>query len=202
MERKPNEFFYPNGEFSEAKAKEAYYEMMEYYNYPIPESFKGDKFWCPDFNMGDFANVGMGGVIWENHNYEGGGYMGHEIFLLPGQMIPEHAHVAVEGVCPAKQEAWLVRHGSIYNFSVKEEPTGFIDGVEIPESQREFCIVNSCDKVEAGETDRLKTEGEMHFMMAGPEGAIVTEFATYHDNDALRFTHPKLNFKIKEEALV
>jgi D-lyxose ketol-isomerase len=151
--------------------------------------------------MGDFVNVGMGGVIWVNHNHDDGGYMGHEIFLLPGQMIPEHAHVAVEGVCPAKKEAWLVRHGSIYNFSIKKEPTGFVDGVEIPESQREHCVVNSSDKLVAGELDYLKTESEMHFMIAGPEGAIVTEFATYHDNKALRFTHPKLQFEIKDEAL-
>ncbi|MBF0197711.1 MAG: hypothetical protein HQL32_08370 [Planctomycetes bacterium] len=201
MMRKANDFFYPGGQFSEAKAKEAYFEMMDYYHYPIPESFKGDKFWCPDFEMDDFSNVGMGGVIWENHNYDGGGYMGHEIFLLPGQMLPEHAHVAVEGVCPPKQEAWLVRHGQIYNFSVKAEASDFPDGVEIPESQKPYCKVNACDKVIAGETDRLKNEGEMHFMMAGPAGAIVTEFATFHHNDALRFTHPKLQFAIKKEAL-
>jgi len=28
-------------------------------------------------------------------------------------------------------------------------------------------------------------------MVAGPEGAIVTEYATYHDMAALRFTNPK-----------
>ena len=28
-------------------------------------------------------------------------------------------------------------------------------------------------------------------MMAGPEGAIVDEWACYHDNDGLRFTNPK-----------
>ena len=29
-----------------------------------------------------------------------------------------------------------------------------------------------------------------HFMMAGPEGAVVCEWANYHDNAGLRFTHP------------
>jgi len=30
-----------------------------------------------------------------------------------------------------------------------------------------------------------------HFMMAGPQGAIVTEYASYHSGDGLRFTNPK-----------
>ena len=200
MKKLENNDFYNDGIFDEAKAKLAYFEMMNHFNYPIPESFNTDKMWCPDFDMGDFINVGMGGVIWENHNFPEGGYMGHEIFLLPGQMLPEHAHVAVEGVCDAKRESWLVRHGSIYNFSIKTEDAGFIDGVEIPESQRPYAKVNSCAEVKAGETDHLKTPGKMHFMMAGPNGAIVTEFATFHHNDALRFTHPKLQFSIEEAA--
>ena len=33
-----------------------------------------------------------------------------------------------------------------------------------------------------------------HFMMAGPEGAIVTEYATFHDNKCLRFTNPGVKF--------
>ena len=37
-------------------------------------------------------------------------------------------------------------------------------------------------------TDELTT---FHFLMAGPEGAIVSEWATYHDNAGLRFTNAK-----------
>jgi len=31
-------------------------------------------------------------------------------------------------------------------------------------------------------------------MVAGAEGAIVSEYATYHDNKGLRFTDPKVKF--------
>jgi hypothetical protein len=31
-------------------------------------------------------------------------------------------------------------------------------------------------------------------MLAGPDGAIVTEYATYHDNAGLRFTNPGVKF--------
>ena len=43
-------------------------------------------------------------------------------------------------------------------------------------------------KQNVGDVLRLKELGTFHFMMAGPEGAIVDEWACYHDNDGLRFT--------------
>ena len=42
--------------------------------------------------------------------------------------------------------------------------------------------------------DALNRETAKHFMLAGPEGAIVTEYATFHDNDGLRFTNPDVKF--------
>jgi hypothetical protein len=41
-----------------------------------------------------------------------------------------------------------------------------------------------------GDILRLKEMETFHFMMAGPEGAVVCEWANYHDNAGLRFTHP------------
>ena len=56
----PNEHFYgADGKFDAAKAKQAYYEMMEYYKYPIPDRLRGDDFWTLDFNLGKFTEVGM-----------------------------------------------------------------------------------------------------------------------------------------------
>ena len=42
-----------------------------------------------------------------------------------------------------------------------------------------------------GEVLPLKKIETFHFLMAGPEGAIVDEWATYHDNGGLRFTNTK-----------
>jgi hypothetical protein len=44
----------------------------------------------------------------------------------------------------------------------------------------------------------LNVPESSHFLMAGPQGAIITEFATFHTNDALHFTHPTLEFGVKE----
>ena len=189
-----NKDFYKDGKFDAAKAKQAYYALMKRFNYPIYPALKTDQFWAVDFSLGDFVNVGMGGVFWANFNHKGGGYLGHDIFLLPGQMIVEHSHSKVPGICPPKRESWLIRNGSVYSFSVKDKPTGFPEGVKIPESQKGFTTVNSCRLVKAGEVDTMNGDCKKHFIMAGPEGAIVTEFATFHSNDGLRFTNPKVKF--------
>ena len=42
-----------------------------------------------------------------------------------------------------------------------------------------------------GEVGVLAGPEQWHWMHAGPEGAIVTEYATYHDGAGLRFSHPK-----------
>ena len=42
-----------------------------------------------------------------------------------------------------------------------------------------------------GDISALKQLESRHFLMAGPEGAVVTEYGTYHDNAGLRFTNPR-----------
>ena len=79
-------FYLEDGSFDVRAAKQAYYQMMEFYNYPIPERLRGDDFWTLDFGLGQFDEVGMAGIFWiNNHDHD---YLGHEIFLRPGPMIP------------------------------------------------------------------------------------------------------------------
>ena len=87
---KNEDFYKADGSFDTPKAKQAYYEMMEYFNYPIPDRLRGEDFWSVDFGLGRFTEVGMAGILWINEQEDN--YMGHEIFLLPGQRIPEHGH--------------------------------------------------------------------------------------------------------------
>jgi hypothetical protein len=188
-----NKDFYKGSEFDGDKGKQAYFAMMKRFGYPILESFKSEQLWAIDFGLGDFTHAGMGGVFWINENHKGGGYLGHEIFLLPGQMIVEHSHVNWK-TCPPKRESWLVRHGSIYSFSVQDKAKGFPQGVEIPKTQRDTATCNSAILLPQGSMDTLNKDEAKHFIMAGPEGAIVTEFATFHDNEALRFSNPNVKF--------
>lgn len=185
------DFYGPDGKFDKKKAFEAYYDMMKRFNYPVYPVLKTDQFWTSDFAQNDFLNVGMAGIFWINNTEAG--YFGHEIYLLPGQMIVEHGHNKVqEG--PAKMESWLVRNGMIYTFG-EGEPTKDLP-VAIPESQLKAngITAKNCKIINEGEIGTLGRATSKHFMIAGPEGAIVTEYGTPHYGPALEFTNKTVVF--------
>lgn len=183
-----NEDFYTDGKFNAAAAKEAYYEMMRHFDYPIYDRLKTEEFWAIDFGLGKFAEVGMAGIFWMNNKQDN--YFGHEIYLLPGQMIPEHKHVKTADAGP-KLEGWQPRYGWIYIYG-EGTPTPGVEA-RIPESHRECAVARTEKKLLPGETGMLAGAEQWHWMYA-PEGAIVTEYATYHDGAGLRFSHPQVKF--------
>jgi len=180
-----NADFYKDGKFDAQAAKDAYYKLMEFHGFPIFPMLKTDAFWVLDFGLGNFCEVGMGGVFYINDKE--GDYLLHDIWLLPGQMIPEHCHLKTETVA-AKMEAWLVRHGQAWMFSVGKPNPG--DEDLIPPSHKKIAVARRAIKRCPGEVVKLEVAEQKHSMLGGPQGAIVTEVATYHDMAALRFTHP------------
>ena len=182
------DFYDANGEFLMDKAREAYLDMFRRFHYPYSERLKSedDGMWILDFGLGDFVNVGMAGIFWLNR--QDWGYFGHEIYLLPGQMIPEHAHLPTDKG-PAKMESWQPRQGMIYTFG-EGEPTADLL-CKIPESQRDIVKARHCTPLEIDEIGHLNRLLAPHFMVAGPEGAIVTEYGTFHDMDGLKLFNPK-----------
>ena len=184
-----NEDFYKaDGSFDADRAKQAYYDMMAYHNYPIVPRLTGEEFWAVDFGLGQFTEVGMAGIFWVNS--QEGNYFGHEIYLLPGQMIPEHSHKRTDQAAP-KMEAWQVRHGSVRIYSTGTPTPGVTE--RIPPIHRDMAVARSEKELLPGEVGTLNDAEAMHWMIGGPEGGIVTEYATYHDGDGLRFTHPKVS---------
>ena len=185
-------FYNADGSFNEEAAKEAYAELFRFHNYTLANVVNDERFWVLDFGLGDFANVGMGGIFWVNDKEHG--YFGHEIYLLPFQMIPEHAHFEAEGKS-AKHEYWQVRNGSIYNFGEGGDKNDELP-VELPKSQLDANAITAFQWTELTATAGpggeavLNRLGAYHFMMGGPEGTIVTEYASYHSGDGLRFQNP------------
>ncbi|MDH6358354.1 hypothetical protein [Parabacteroides sp. PF5-9] len=178
-----NADFYTDGKFNEDVAIQAYKDMFEFYGVPFTPLMEKDM-WVVDFGLGDFEHIGMGGIFWVNdaeHNY-----FAHAIYLLPDQMIPEHAHVKT--AYAPKFESWMVTKGWAYNFSEIGEETPnppTIPALHGPIKSKNFI------KQELGEVVHLKKEASFHFLMAGPEGAIVDEWASYHDGAGLRFSNSK-----------
>lgn len=189
MQQKPytkkytNADYYTDGVFNQDVAKKAFLDMFEHYGIPFTP-FLEENFWVNDFGLGDFENTGMGGVFWINNSEHR--YFGHEIYLLPGQMIAEHYHVP--SAYPAKHESWHVRNGWVYNFGVGEPSA---NPPALPESQKEFITAQNFHIMRVGDISSLQVLESRHFLMAGDEGAVVTEYGTFHDNDGLRFTNPK-----------
>jgi D-lyxose ketol-isomerase len=183
-----NADFYQDGKFQVEKAKKAYFDMMAAHGYPVPESLRTNM-WATDFGLGDFVNVGMAGIFWINSQEQG--YFAHEIYLLPGQMIVEHGHEAT-AKGKAKMESWHVRNGSIYTLGEEGEPLPAT--LKLPKSQEKFITVSKYYLMNPGDIRTLNRVGAKHFMMGGPQGAIVSEYATFHDNDGLRFTNPGVKF--------
>lgn len=179
------DFYGRDGSFLEEKARQAYYDMFRRFNYPISDRLEKEM-WILDFGLGDFARVGMAGIFWLNRqDYN---YFGHEIYLLPGQMIPEHKHLATEKG-DAKMESWQPRHGMIYTFGEGAPTAEFLD--KIPPSQQDLVKSRRCTPLGIDEVGDLNRLTAWHFMVAGSEGALVTEYGTFHDMDGLRFSNPK-----------
>ncbi len=178
------EFYDASGKFLADKAREAYFDMFRRFDYAISAKLKKDM-WVLDFGLRDFACVGMAGIFWVNRQEFG--YFGHEIFLLPGQMIPEHRHLAT-AKGPAKMESWQPRHGMIYTFGEGEPTPELLD--RIPASQRKLVHSRHGQPLGLDEVADLNRLTAWHFMVAGPEGALVTEYGTFHDMDGLRFSNP------------
>ncbi len=199
----PKPVFYTEAGFDTAAAKQAYFDMMKKLGAPVFARYSDPKdpnfFWVVDFAQGEFDKLGMGGVFWVNDLEQG--YFAHEIFLLPGQSIAEHCHMvtSVDGKeIKPKHESWQVRYGSVYGFSEVGEPN-----LEQYPELKAMLTKAHLEHLKSFHVEKWEADGSVHalpeirtwhFMMGGPDGAVVSEYATYHHNSALRFAIPGVAF--------
>ena len=207
---------YKDGKLDVAAVKQAYFDMLARFDYPVPDLLKTDAFWVADFNQGDILKLGMGGIFWINESgtygthgaqkYAGEfrdstfGYLGHEIFLLPGQTLPEHRHIGgSEGFGP-KMEAWQVRYGEVTFHGEYQGEGTEVELSKLPESKRPWGYGETWMKSRFGVTRDarsgkpyiLKDPESWHGQKAGADGAILTEYATYHNH--VMFSKPEMVF--------
>jgi len=186
---KNSDFYDADGKFKPDAAKDAYVALMKFHGYPV---FKGvkDKLWVADYGAGRFAQMGLGAVIFVNNEKDR--YMMLDIYLLPGQFLPEHWHEKTEKN-PVKMEGWLVRHG-LSHIGGEGEPNLGPD-VVIPKWHMDGTVTVKHEVAAApGDFVPLNRAGARHWQLAGPEGAILTEVANVHDNDGVRHSDKKLVF--------
>ncbi len=188
------DMFYKDGKFDKVAAKQAYLDMLARFGVPVSDNLR-ENMWVEDFGLGEFPAVGMGGIFWAQEDKYG--VFGHEIYLLPNQMLIEHYHLAVPAKnLPAKYECWMARNGVSYCFGEEGEDASKFPNVKIPESQKKFVTVNkiapACAK--KGNVVWLNRIEARHFQIAGPEGAVVTEFGSFHSGEGVKFTNTNAKF--------
>ena len=201
-----SDFYTADKTMKPATINDAYYTMMKSFDYPVYPSLKTKSFWFSDFGQGDIANLGMGGTFWMNVSgtYKKGkfagqkyGYLGHEIYLLPNQTLPEHHHVAGPEDRGAKMESWLVRYGTVMLYSEVKVPGAKLLK-DLPKNERpwgfgepwfhsKYYVI-----VKQGGIGHMPQAESWHGMKAIGKGAIVTEFATYHNH--VSFAKPGMTF--------
>ncbi len=183
-----DDFYTADGKFDEDAAKDAYIRLMKYHGYPIFEGLR-ERLWVSDYGIGEFTKLGLGAICFLND--EESGYLGQDLYMLPGQMLPEHYHLKTDKA-PVKMEGWHVRHGISYVYG-EGEPTKKLKAV-IPESQKDYVTVTHETILKPGESCKLNRPTAHHWQFGGPEGAIVSEYGTFHDGDGVRHHNPKLVF--------
>lgn len=185
-----NKSFYTDGKFDVEKGKDAIVKICQYHGYPIFPDFR-EKLWVSDYNTGQFTELGLAAYMFMNN--EDDRYMLMDLFLLPGQMLPEHWHLDGE-TNPAKREGWLIRWGKSYVVGQGTDNLAKFPAVKVP-----TCHMNgktlTKHVVEAtpGMFVPLAEVKTRHWQYGGSEGAIITEVANVHTDSAVRHSDKGMN---------
>ena len=183
-----NEQFYKDGKFDEQAGKDAIIALMKFHGYPVFEGIR-DKIWVADYGLGQFTKLGLAAVMFKNNEQDR--YMLMDLYLVPGQMLPEHWHVATDKN-PAKREGWLVRYGLSHIVGEGEPNLG--DDVKVPACHMKGEVTTKHEvAAKPGMFVPLNREGARHWQLAGPEGAIITEVANVHDDSGVRHSDQTCN---------
>ncbi|MCX7044773.1 MAG: hypothetical protein NTX50_04695 [Candidatus Sumerlaeota bacterium] len=181
-------FYDAGGKFNTDKAKDAVIAVMKYHGYPVYNGIR-EKLWVSDYGAGQFTQLGLAAVMWKNNEEDR--YMLMDIFLLPNQMLPEHWHLDGDKN-PAKREGWLIRYG--LSHVVGEGEDNLSKTIVIPKLHCNGTVSVRHDVIAVpGDFVPLNRVGAHHWQLAGPEGAIITEVANVHTNDAVRHADKALN---------
>jgi len=185
-----NEDFYKDGKFDEGKAKDAIIALCNYHGYPIFPDLR-EKLWVSDYGTGQFTKLGLAANMFVNNTKDR--YMMMDLFLLPGQMLPEHWHLEGEGN-PAKLEGWLVRYGKSYIVGIGDDNLAEFPAIKVPGCHMKGEVATKhVAEANPGDFNMLMQVETRHWQFAGPQGAIVTEVANVHTNSAVRHSDQAIN---------
>ena len=182
-------FYSADGAFNPNRAKDAYITLMLYHGYPVPPGIR-EKLWVTDYAKNEFTRLGMGAYTVVNNREHG--FMMKELYLLPGQMVPEHYCLATN-TNPVQMMGWYCRCGQccVYGEGV---PTNIMKAV-VPMCHMNGTVATKSEVIlEPGVYTQLARPASPHWLFGGPQGAIVTETSNYHDDEGVRFMDPSVRY--------
>lgn len=137
-----------------------------------------------DFGLGRFETEGLGIVVYVNNPR----YCAKELVLWPNQACPQHRHPPV-GDDPGKTETFRCRSGECYLY---------LDGPATASPARS-APVGQEKHYAAGREIVLRPGGQFtippntwHWFIAGPAGAVVSEFSSTSRDEADVFADPAI----------
>ena len=134
-----------------------------------------------DFGLGRYEQFGLAIHVYVNTKR----CCAKELMMLPGQICPEHRHPSIDGE-PGKEETFRVRQGEVFLIL-----PGIGDRVaalrHLPADKHDTVTVYQCFHLKPGEQCTLPPDTK-HWFVAGPQGAVVSEFSTRSRDEADIFT--------------
>lgn len=182
------DFYGADGKFDVEKGKDAILALCKYHDYPIFPDLR-ENLWVSDYETGQFTKLGLAAHMFMNN--EADRYMLMDLFLLPGQMLPEHWHLDGE-TNPAKREGWLVRWGLSHIVGIGEP--NLSKEIVIPKCHMGGKVTTEHETIATpGTFVSLAEVKTRHWQWGGPEGAIITEVANVHTDSAVRHSDKAMN---------
>ena len=182
-------FYNADGTFNSNRAKDAYITLMLYHGYPVPSDIR-EKLWVTDYGKHEFTRLGLGAYMVVNNREHG--FMMMELFMLPGQMVPEH-YLLATNQNSVKMMGWFCRYGLLYVYG-EGLPTAMMRAV-VPMCHMNGTVATKHEVIlEPGVYTQLVRPAAPHWQFAGPQGAIVTETSNYHDEEGIRFMDPSVRY--------
>ena len=134
-----------------------------------------------DFGLGEVDTIGLQIYVYVNTDR----VCAKELYLIPGQMCPEHRHPAIDG-SPGKEETFRCRAGTVYLYVPGEATPN-------PSCKPNGTVVTVWHEVILNPGDQYTLYPDtLHWFQAGEAGAIVTEFSTKSVDGADIFTDTRI----------
>lgn len=140
-----------------------------------------------DFGLSNLEVVGLQLVVYVNTER----VCAKELVLFPRQTCPEHRHPPV-GEEPGKEETFRCRWGQAY-LCVPGQPTSDPKAIPLKGREQYFTVWREI-VLKPGDQYTLPPD-TLHWLQAGDEGAVLSEFSTRSRDELNIFTDPDIELE-------